>query len=99
MRSYSPDLDRWMVWEGYGKVLSRTGVPSVVRELCTCAALVVTGDIVQLHSHLRGAINAGASGRMLREMIGLLDGTAKSSRLRQAAKLLDKITAKECQDA
>jgi 4-carboxymuconolactone decarboxylase len=91
MKALSPDLDNWMVWEGYGKVLSRAGVPPVVRELCTCSALVVTGDIVQLHSHMRGAINAGASGRMLRETIELLEGTAKRGRYRQASRLLDHI--------
>lgn len=94
MKALSPDLDAWMVWEGYGKVLSRSGVPPVVRELCTCSALVVTGDIVQLHSHVRGAINSGASGRMLRETIALLDGTAKRGRYRQASRLLDHILLK-----
>ena len=94
MKALSPDLDNWMVWEGYGKVLSRSGVPPAVRELCTCSALVVTGDSVQLHSHMRGAINAGASGRMLRETIELLDGTAKRGRYRQASRLLDHILLK-----
>ena len=94
MKMLSPDLDNWMVWEGYGKVLSRSGVPPVVRELCTCSALVVTGDSVQLHSHMRGAINAGASGRMLRETIELLDGTAKRGRYNQASRLLDHLLLK-----
>jgi 4-carboxymuconolactone decarboxylase len=94
MKMLSPDLDNWMVWEGYGKVLSRSGVPPVVRELCTCSALVVTGDSVQLHSHMRGAINAGASGRMLRETIELLDGTAKRGRYSQASRLLDHLLLK-----
>lgn len=94
MRILSPDLDQWMVWEGYGKVLSRPGAPSALRELCTCAALVVTGDMVQLHSHYRGALNAGASLRMLREMTMLIDRIAEPARHRQASMLLEDISRK-----
>lgn len=94
IKSLSPDLDQWMVWEGYGKVLSRDGVPSALRELCTCSALVVTGDFVQLHSHMIGAIHVGASPEMLAEMIDLLDGTATVSCRRRSTKLLQKISKK-----
>ncbi|MFH1891684.1 MAG: hypothetical protein ABIK83_03270 [Candidatus Zixiibacteriota bacterium] len=99
IKSLSPDLDQWMVWEGYGKVLSRDGVPSALRELCTCSALVVTGDIVQLHSHMIGAIHVGASWRMLEEMIDLLNGTAKAGMCRGASALLNRISQKAGKDA
>ncbi len=56
-----PDLDRWMVSEGYGKVLGRPGLDLVVRELCIVALLVGQDAPRQLHSHLRGALNAGAT--------------------------------------
>ncbi len=56
----SPELSEWMIVEGYGKVLSRGGLAGMVRELCTVAALLVTSDINQLHSHMRGAKNLGA---------------------------------------
>lgn len=56
-----PDLDRWMVEEGYGKVLGRPGLSLVVRELCIAALLAVQGTPVQLYSHLRGALRTGAS--------------------------------------
>ncbi len=57
-----PDLDRWMVVEGYGKVLGRPGLDLDVRELCIVAMLVVVGPRArrQLRSHLMGAVNAGA---------------------------------------
>ena len=55
-----PDLDRWMVEEGYGKTLSRPGVTVVVRELCVVALLAAAGHAPQLRSHLRGALNVGA---------------------------------------
>lgn len=56
-----PELDHWMIAEGYGKVLGRPGLSLAVRELCTIAVLAATGWERQLHSHLRGALNTGAS--------------------------------------
>jgi 4-carboxymuconolactone decarboxylase len=58
-----PDLDRWMVLEGYGKVLGRPALSLDVRELLIVAMLVVGGESGrrQLRSHLKGALNAGAS--------------------------------------
>ena len=56
-----PDLDRWMVEEGYGKVLGRPALALDIRELCIVAMLVVTAARRQLRSHLQGALNAGAS--------------------------------------
>ncbi|MBW3630081.1 MAG: carboxymuconolactone decarboxylase family protein [Gemmatimonadetes bacterium] len=56
-----PDLDRWMVAGGYGRVLGRPRVDLVTRELCIVAQLGVWDAPQQLHSHLRGAVNAGAT--------------------------------------
>ena len=55
-----PAMDRWMVTEGYGKVLGRPGLDLRTRELCIVATLAATGWEPQLHSHLRGALHAGA---------------------------------------
>ena len=60
VRALHPDLEQWMVVEGYGKVLGRPGLALVMRELCIVAALAVTGASKQLYSHLRGALNVGA---------------------------------------
>lgn len=62
IQRFHPDLDRWMVIEGYGKVLGRPGLDLVVRELLIVATLVVEGPPArrQLRSHLQGALNAGA---------------------------------------
>lgn len=54
-----PDLDRWMVAEGYGKVLGRPDLSLEVRETCIVGMLVVLGARRQLRSHLQGALNAG----------------------------------------
>lgn len=56
-----PDLERWMVHEGYGKVLARPGLELRLRELCIVAVLAVQDAPAQLYSHLRGALNAGAT--------------------------------------
>ncbi|MEE8176141.1 MAG: carboxymuconolactone decarboxylase family protein [Gemmatimonadota bacterium] len=61
VRALHGELDRWMIQEGYGKVLSRPALDLVTRELCVVAALAVTSWKPQLHSHMRGALNAGAS--------------------------------------
>jgi 4-carboxymuconolactone decarboxylase len=56
-----PALDQWMVSEGYGRTLSRPGLDLLRRELCVVAQTAVLDTPRQLHSHLRGALNAGAS--------------------------------------
>ncbi|MGE0352277.1 MAG: carboxymuconolactone decarboxylase family protein [Gemmatimonadales bacterium] len=56
-----PALDAWMVTEGYGRTLSRPGLDLMRRELCTVAQTAVLETPRQLHSHLRGALNAGAT--------------------------------------
>jgi len=56
-----PDMERWMVEEGYGKVLGRPGLDLPTREICIVALLTVLDVPRQLYSHLRGALNVGAS--------------------------------------
>ncbi len=61
VRRLHPDLDRWMVEHGYGKTLSRPALAAPMRELCIVAQLTAAGSERQLHSHLRGALNVGAT--------------------------------------
>ncbi len=56
-----PELDRWAVVEGYGKVLGRPELELEIRELCIAAQLAGTDASRQLHSHLRGCLNVGAT--------------------------------------
>lgn len=56
-----PDMERWMLEEGYGKVLSRPGLDLKVRELCIAGVLIGLDAPQQLYSHLRGALNVGAT--------------------------------------
>lgn len=61
VRGLHPALDAWMITEGYGRTMSRPGLDLLRRELCTVAQTAVLETPRQLHSHLRGALNAGAS--------------------------------------
>jgi 4-carboxymuconolactone decarboxylase len=68
----NPNLDAWMVTEGYGRTLARPGLDLARRELCVIAQVAVQGARPQLHSHLRGALNAGATRRVVADTIALL---------------------------
>jgi 4-carboxymuconolactone decarboxylase len=61
VRKLHPALDAWMLVEGYGRTLARPGLDLMRRELCTVAQTAVLDTPRQLHSHLRGALNAGAT--------------------------------------
>jgi 4-carboxymuconolactone decarboxylase len=61
IRALHPELDDWMILEGYGKVLSRPGLDLRRRELCIVAACAATAQDRQLQSHLRGALNVGVA--------------------------------------
>ena len=67
-----PALDGWMVTDGYGKVLSRPALDLARRELCVVAQTAVLGTERQLHSHLRGALHAGASRAAVEETLALV---------------------------
>jgi 4-carboxymuconolactone decarboxylase len=64
-----PDLDLWMVSGGYGRVLGRPGLDLPTRELCVVALLAAWDAPRQLHSHLRGALNAGAGAEEVAEAL------------------------------
>lgn len=74
VRALHPDLERWMLVEGYGKVLGRSGPDLRVRELAICAQLAVLDVPVQLYSHLRGALHAGATPAQVDEALEAASG-------------------------
>ena len=61
VRALHPALDAWMIVEGYGKVLARPALDLRRRELCIAATCAVARQDRQLHSHLHGALHAGAT--------------------------------------
>lgn len=65
----APEIFRWMVFEGYGKVLSRPGLSIVDRELAVIASLMMENRPKQLLSHLLGAVHVGAGRSLIRLVI------------------------------
>ena len=68
-----PELDDWMIVEGYGKVLSRPALDLPRRELCIVAACAASRQERQLHSHLHGAVNVGVAPEVVSEAIDSLE--------------------------
>jgi 4-carboxymuconolactone decarboxylase len=81
IRALHPELDDWMIVEGYGKVLSRPGLDLARRELCIVAACAASAQDRQLHSHLHGALNVGVAPRTLTEALDALEGVVAEDRL------------------
>lgn len=87
IRALHPELDEWMIVEGYGKVLSRPGLDLPRRELCIVAACAASEQDRQLHSHLHGAINVGVAPSVLTAAIEALDGVMSEHALASARML------------
>jgi len=67
-----PALDSGMIMEGYGRILGRPGLDLARRELCIVAQIAVQGARRQLRSHLKGALNVGASAAAVTETLELV---------------------------
>jgi len=61
VRALHSEVADWMLNDGYGKVLSRPGLDLRTRELCIVALLIGQDAPKQLYSHMRGALNVGAT--------------------------------------
>lgn len=91
VQTIHPDVDRWMVEGGYGRVIGRPGLDLATRELCIAALLVVWDAPRQLHSHMRGALNTGASREELGEAVTLASSYATPAAAKRAADLLNRL--------
>lgn len=86
-----PALDAWMVEDGYGKVLSRPGLTLAQRELCIVGACAAAEQIPQLKSHLRGALNCGATRDDLTQTLSALTDIVPREALGVAREELNRI--------
>jgi 4-carboxymuconolactone decarboxylase len=86
-----PALDTWMIVEGYGKVLSRPGLDLARRELCIVAACAHTAQERQLHSHLHGAVHAGAPLSAVDATFDSLDDVIAPGAMRSARLLWSRV--------
>lgn len=94
-----PDFDRWMVEGGYGRVLGRPGLDLVTRELCVVALLAVWDAPRQLHSHLRGARNAGASAAEVERAVELACRQLGPESAREVRALWRSVAARQTSEA
>ena len=91
VRELHPALDSWMIVEGYGKVLSREALPLRVRELCIVAACAAAKQDRQLHSHLHGALHAGATADEVAGTIEALAGIVEDGACDSARALWSRV--------
>ncbi|MFL5575723.1 MAG: carboxymuconolactone decarboxylase family protein [Gemmatimonadaceae bacterium] len=94
IRELHPALDSWMIVDGYGKVLSRPGLDLRRRELCVVAACAASRQDRQLHSHLHGALHAGASSADLSETLDIVADLAGPEDARRYRQLLARVLGK-----
>lgn len=93
VRELHPALDAWMITDGYGKVLSRPGLDLKRRELCIVAACAAAGQQRQLHSHLHGALNSGATPEEVSATIGAIADLVNAADSQQYQTLLARVVA------
>ena len=72
VRELHPSLEAWMITDGYGKTIGRPGLDLARRELCVVSQVAIQGAERQLHSHLKGALHAGASPAALSEALDIV---------------------------
>ncbi len=87
----SPDLKDWMIIEGYGKVMGRTGLILKERELINVTLLSTNYYEHQLYSHLKGAINTNSSVKLIKEIINLTSLFNRENNVRKSLVLLNAI--------
>jgi 4-carboxymuconolactone decarboxylase len=86
-----PDMEEWMVTEGYGKVLGRPGLALRVRELCVAVLLAGLDAAPQLRSHLRGSLLVGATVSEVDEALTLAGGILPADRMSVARAVWDEV--------
>jgi alkylhydroperoxidase/carboxymuconolactone decarboxylase family protein YurZ len=90
----SPEIFRWMVIEGYGKVLSRPNMTNIERELAEVAALIVDGRERQLLSHILGSLNVGADMELMRQINNDIKPLAGNKNFELAEKIFGAVLKK-----
>ena len=90
-----PDVEKWMLTEGYGKVLARPGLDLLTRELCIIALLASQDAPQQLYSHLRGALHAGSTPSEVDEVVLSVARSLPSDRAQEARQMWAELRARK----
>lgn len=80
LRALHPAIEPLVVVDAYGKILSRPGLDTKRRELCTLAAIAVLNAPRQLHAHLRGALNTGSTREDVDAVLAVLEADLTKER-------------------
>jgi len=99
VRRLHPALDAWMITEGYGRTLSRPGLDLLRRELCTVVQTAVLDTPHQLHSHLRGALNAGATTAQVGDALRVVEPLMTQEQSVKAKDLWQAVRERAARDA
>jgi 4-carboxymuconolactone decarboxylase len=89
LRAAAPDLERAVLEDAYGRILSRGALDARTRELMAVCALAVLDLPRQLRSHIRGALACGASLRAVTESITLATALGAEAGAATAKRILD----------
>jgi 4-carboxymuconolactone decarboxylase len=73
LRALHPAIEPLVVVDAYGKILSRPGLDTKRRELCTLAAIAMLRADRQLHAHMRGALNTGSTREEVESVLALVE--------------------------
>ncbi len=88
VENFSSELSRWLVSEGYGKVLSRKQLSLKKRELSIISVLACQKFDSQLFSHINGAYRLGVNIKIIENVITNLELIGKNSRRDYGLKIL-----------
>jgi 4-carboxymuconolactone decarboxylase len=91
IRELHPALDEWMIVEGYGKLLGRPGLDLARRELCIVAVCGALEQDRQLHAHLHGALNAGATPAQIQDTLNIVAEHVDAEAANRFAHLWDRV--------
>ncbi len=80
LRALHPAIEPLVVVDAYGKILSRPGLDTKRRELCTLAAIAMLNAPKQLHAHLRGALNTGSTREEVDAVLAIVEGDLTKER-------------------
>lgn len=90
----APELRDAMIVEGYGKVLSRSDLDIVTRELCVVSILAAKYRPRQLLSHALGALRLGATPEDLLNIIEDISGITTGENLHRSKEVIEKAISK-----
>ena len=90
----APDLALGMIYEGYGRIISRSRLGLKERELAIVSVLTVNYMPRQLYSHIRGAANVGVAKRQIEAAIRQCRAFTENEIIEKAVLILEKSLGK-----